>query len=115
MSLGFRPKRFSRLQIAGNTSELCLIGPEKAVSASIRRPTAIATDPSLPDVSMASINGFVAIIFSIFVIFLIFSAFFQKLPLCQKKAAFLLDIFPSFPNYTYQFAKVALTYYRINA
>jgi hypothetical protein len=93
MSLGFRLKRFRRLQIAGKTSELCLIGPEKGVSVSIRRPTAIATEPSLPDVSTANINGFSAIIFFNSGIFLIFYRFSQKALLCQKKSGFFVVYF----------------------
>lgn len=49
--------------MAGKSSALCLIGPEKAVSASIRSPSAIATEPILLDVSTANIKGFGAIRF----------------------------------------------------
>ena len=43
--------------IVGKTCELCFIVPEKAVSASNVAPTAKATEPARPDVSMAKING----------------------------------------------------------
>ena len=102
MSLGFRSKWFRRLKIAGKTSELCLIGPVKAVSASIHRPVAIATEPILPDVSTANIKGFCAIIFLNCCIFFSFLLLFRRKPHCtNKKAFFLFTIFTNFPNYAY--------------
>ena len=88
--------------MAGKTSELCLIGPEKVVSASIRRPVAIATEPILPDVSTANIKGFCAIIFLNCCIIYGFLLLFCRKPRCaNKKAIFLFTIFPNFPNYTH--------------
>ncbi len=43
--------------MAGKISALCLNGAEKAVSASMRSPIAIATEPIRPDVSTDNIKG----------------------------------------------------------
>ena len=59
--------------MAGKSSALCLIGPEKATSASIRSPSAIATEPILLDVSTANIKGFCAICFFEYPDVLVFS------------------------------------------
>ncbi len=88
--------------MAGKTSELCLIGPEKAVSARKRWPVAIATDPILPEVSTANIKGFFAINFLNGCIFEVFLVLFYRNPRCaNKKAFFLFAIFPNFPNYSH--------------
>lgn len=44
--------------MAGKICELCLIEREKIFSASIFFPMATATEPILPEVSTANINGF---------------------------------------------------------
>lgn len=103
------------MQIAGKDSELCLIGPEKVDSASIRGPTANATDPVLPEVSIVRVKGFCVIIFYKLRFFLLFIDFPRKPHCANKKAVFLFTIFPSLPNYTYQFGELMLTYYRLNA
>jgi hypothetical protein len=45
---------------------------------------------------------------------MLFPAFFRKPRCANKKAVFLLVIFPSFPNYTYQFTEFKLIYYRLH-
>ena len=79
--------------MAGKSSALCLIGPEKAVSASIRSPIAIATEPILLDVSTANIKGFGAIRFQ-YPMFYYFRG-----PCYGHKKRFLGGYFsPSFPK-----------------
>ena len=48
--------------MAGRISALCLMGAEKAVSASIFSPSATATEPILLEVSTAKTKGFRAIL-----------------------------------------------------
>ena len=64
ISFGFRPKSLSRAETVGKISALCLIGPEKAASARICSPIAIAAEPALPEVSTAKISGFGIIVLS---------------------------------------------------
>ena len=79
--------------MAGKSSALCLIGPEKADSASICSPSAIATEPILLDVSTANVKGFCAIGFQ-------YSMFYYLQGPCYgHKKRFLDDYFsPSFPR-----------------
>jgi hypothetical protein len=63
MSLGLLPRLFRRRRTAGKISALCLIGCEKTASASSLEPAAIATEPDLPDVSMANIKGSFAMVY----------------------------------------------------
>ena len=80
--------------MAGKSSALCLIGPEKAVSASIRSPIAIATEPILLDVSTANIKGFGAIRFQYPMFY-----YFRR-PCYGHKKRFLGDFFlPVFPDF----------------
>jgi len=84
--------------MAGKSSALCLIGPEKAVSASIRSPIAIATEPILLDVSTANIKGSGAIRFQ-YPMF----CFFESLVVATK-SVFWATFFSQFSQ-TFQFAR----------
>ena len=78
--LGLRAMFLSRAETAEKISALCLIGPEKAASESICSPSAIATEPVLPEVSTANIKGFGFICLSRTVVF-----FFVEALLWPKK------------------------------
>lgn len=102
MSLGFRLEPSSRVQIAGKISELCLIGPEKLTSPSIFSPTAIATEPILPEVSTDNVKGFC----TIFLFFwqAICYVFFRLGLITAMKKAFFKGLFFPHLSRIYQFA-----------
>jgi len=89
-------------ETAGKISALCLIGPEKAVSASNFSARAIATEPIRPDVSTANIKGFC------FIMPVLSSYVFGKGLIMPIKRGLKLTIFPSFPKFNWRFADLKL-------
>ena len=97
--------------MAGKSSALCFIWPEKVSSAFSCGPVAIATEPALLEVSTANIKDF-------FIIIVIFSYDFLIIKICLKvvlspqKTHFLDGKFsPRFPK-LFNLLKLQFRYYR---
>src|SRR3972149_8820684 len=111
MSCCFRPIWSRRVRMAGKSSALCFIWPEKVSSAFSCGPVAIATEPALLEVSTANIKDF-------FIIIVIFSYDFLIIKICLKvvlspqKTHFLDGKFsPRFPK-LFNLLKLQFRYYR---